>query len=425
MSSIFQQIIQRFRFASSSDHTVMILGLDCAGKTTLLYRLKLGKVVTTMPSIGFHMHSVDLGIMTRSDKPLRLAAWETDGGGCGGASFLKYILPPYLANSNAIIWVVDACDKQRLEESVQSLDDVLKVLEKDGVKGIHAKSFFPILILANKFDQQNALPLEDIQSAFSKSLSGRISAVYKTSFTSKTWSATGLPNAFEWLSFALNSSKNLAPPRLPSIISSPPVINESNPRSPANLAQRLESWLARSENVKDQLSDDELLARFRTYDLPEWDHYTHIRLAFVILTKYGRKEGKDMLFKGLEEYIANNAETKQRTFHLSMTYVWIQIVHFGIRNMPQDNDWSASGDEQEGREGDSESAGTAQATMLNPFSEFLVVNPYVADSGLWTDYYSKEVLMSPEAKAGMVLPDKKPLPNLVVRDAILPPGVLH
>ena len=42
----------------------------------------------------------------------------------------------------------------------------------------------------------------------------------------------------------------------------------------------------------------------------------------------------------------------------------------------------------------------------------------LADASLWTDYYSKEVLMSAEAKAGMVLPDKKALPSLVVRDAI-------
>lgn len=37
---------------------------------------------------------------------------------------------------------------------------------------------------------------------------------------------------------------------------------------------------------------------------------------------------------------------------------------------------------------------------------------------LWADYYSKDVMMSVEAKQGPVLPDVKPLPNLIVRDAI-------
>jgi hypothetical protein len=55
---------------------------------------------------------------------------------------------------------------------------------------------------------------------------------------------------------------------------------------------------------------------------------------------------------------------------------------------------------------------------LADFSAFLMLNPYVADGNLWGEYYSKNVMMSPEAKEGVVLPDKKQLPNLVVRDAV-------
>ena len=31
------------------------VGLDAAGKTTILYKLKLGEIVTTIPTIGEHM----------------------------------------------------------------------------------------------------------------------------------------------------------------------------------------------------------------------------------------------------------------------------------------------------------------------------------------------------------------------------------
>ena len=43
---------------SSKEIRILILGLDNAGKTTLLYRLKIGEVVTTIPTIGFNVESV-------------------------------------------------------------------------------------------------------------------------------------------------------------------------------------------------------------------------------------------------------------------------------------------------------------------------------------------------------------------------------
>lgn len=106
-----------------------------------------------------------------------------------------------------------------------------------------------------------------------------------------------------------------------------------------------------------------------------------------------------MIFKGIEEYIVNSTQTKGRAFHVSMSYFWIQIVHLGIRNTPPLPENST-------------------AESLQSFTRFLIVNPHVADGNLWSDYYSKEVLMSPKAKGEMVLPDMKPLPNLVTRDAI-------
>jgi len=108
--------------------------------------------------------------------------------------------------------------------------------------------------------------------------------------------------------------------------------------------------------------------------------------------------GKNIIFKSLEDYIANSQQTKGRSFHVTMTYFWIQIVHLGIRSTPP-----VSG---------------STNSSLNEFGRFLLANPHVVDGNLWSDFYSKDVLMSLEAKTAMVLPDKKPLPNLVARDAI-------
>lgn len=43
---------------SRKELRILILGLDNAGKTTLLYRLKIGEVVTTIPTIGFNVESI-------------------------------------------------------------------------------------------------------------------------------------------------------------------------------------------------------------------------------------------------------------------------------------------------------------------------------------------------------------------------------
>jgi hypothetical protein len=118
-----------------------------------------------------------------------------------------------------------------------------------------------------------------------------------------------------------------------------------------------------------------------------------------------------MIFDGIERYIAKSQQTTGKTFHVTMTYFWIQMVHFGIRSMP------LLGDDVTGT--DSKVVEHTEEKGASPdFHRFLLLNPYLADGNLWTDYYSKGVIMTPEAKAAMVLPDLKPLPNLVSRETI-------
>ena len=101
-----------------------------------------------------------------------------------------------------------------------------------------------------------------------------------------------------------------------------------------------------------------------------------------------------MIFEGTEKYMKESFEshTRGHTFHVTMTYFWVQIVHLGIA--------------------------TSTSSSVDKFPVFLLLNPYVVDENLWEDYYSADLMMSPAAKVGMVMPDKKPLPNLVVRDTI-------
>ncbi len=49
-----------------------MVGLDAAGKTTILYKLKLGEVVTTIPTIGFNVETVEYG-------NLSITVWDVGG----------------------------------------------------------------------------------------------------------------------------------------------------------------------------------------------------------------------------------------------------------------------------------------------------------------------------------------------------------
>jgi GTPase SAR1 family protein len=40
------------RFFGTKEMRILMVGLDAAGKTTILYKLKLGEIVTTIPTIG-------------------------------------------------------------------------------------------------------------------------------------------------------------------------------------------------------------------------------------------------------------------------------------------------------------------------------------------------------------------------------------
>ena len=56
----------------TKERRILILGLDGAGKTTILYRLQVGEVVTTIPTIGFNVETVTY-------KNLKFQVWDLGG----------------------------------------------------------------------------------------------------------------------------------------------------------------------------------------------------------------------------------------------------------------------------------------------------------------------------------------------------------
>ena len=113
LAGFFSQIFNRL--FGEREIRILILGLDGAGKTTILYRLQLGEVITTVPTIGFN-------IETLTYKNLKFQVWDL-----GGQTSIRPYWRCYYANTNAVIFVVDSSDKDRLSTSKAELLAMLDV----------------------------------------------------------------------------------------------------------------------------------------------------------------------------------------------------------------------------------------------------------------------------------------------------------
>eukprot|EP00916_Digyalum_oweni_P006056 GHVL01010442.1.p1 GENE.GHVL01010442.1~~GHVL01010442.1.p1 ORF type:complete len:184 (+),score=30.31 GHVL01010442.1:86-637(+) len=126
---------------TQKNHKILILGLNNAGKTTILYKLHLGQAVPTQPTIGSNVEEV-------SWRNIRFQAWDL-GGGEKYRSYWK----SYFANTNAVIFVVDSCDPENLTLSKMELFNILVAEDMKGV---------PVLIFANKQDVSGAMDAGEI-----------------------------------------------------------------------------------------------------------------------------------------------------------------------------------------------------------------------------------------------------------------------
>lgn len=118
-----------------------MVGLDAAGKTTILYKLKLGEIVTTIPTIGFNVETVEY-------KNISFTVWDV-----GGQDKIRPLWRHYFQNTQGLIFVVDSNDRERVEESK---DELTKMLQEDELRDA------VLLIFANKQDLPNALSVTEL-----------------------------------------------------------------------------------------------------------------------------------------------------------------------------------------------------------------------------------------------------------------------
>ncbi|KAK2542508.1 Arl4a [Columba livia] len=126
---------------------IVILGLDSAGKTTVLYRLQFNEFVNTVPTKGFNTEKIKVTL--GNSKTVTFHFWDV-----GGQEKLRPLWKSYTRCTDGIVFVVDSVDVERMEEAKTELHKITRISENQGV---------PVLIIANKQDLRNSLSLSEIE----------------------------------------------------------------------------------------------------------------------------------------------------------------------------------------------------------------------------------------------------------------------
>lgn len=180
MGSLFSKVWQRM--VGTREMRILMVGLDAAGKTTILYKLKLGEVVNTIPTIGFNVETVEY-------KNISFNVWDV-----GGQDKIRLLWRHYYTNTQGLIYVVDSNDRERIEENREELHKMLAEEElRDAV----------LLVFANKQDLPGALTCPEITDKLGlHTIRGRTWFIQSTCAVR----GDGLYEGLDWLSKSVTST---------------------------------------------------------------------------------------------------------------------------------------------------------------------------------------------------------------------------
>ncbi|EOD44242.1 ADP-ribosylation factor 6 [Neofusicoccum parvum] len=164
---------------------ILMLGLDAAGKTTILYKLKLDKDVTTIPTVGFNVETVMY-------KKTRFNVWDV-----GGQDKIRPLWRHYFSGTQGLIFVVDSSDRDRIEEARSELSRIIADREMKDAR---------LLIFANKQDVSSAMRPDEVKN---KLQLDKIAKDHKWKIEpSCATTGEGIFEGLAWLSEQINTQPN-------------------------------------------------------------------------------------------------------------------------------------------------------------------------------------------------------------------------
>merc|ERR1712166_359664 len=154
---------------------ILMLGLDNAGKTTILKKLGDEDITTITPTQGFNIKSV-------LHEGFKLNVWDI-----GGQKAIRPYWRNYFDQTDALVYVIDCSDRRRIDETGAELQELLQEERLAGV---------PLLVFANKQDLLNAMKEDEVSDAMGL-INIRDRVWHLQPCSAKT--GDGLQKGMEWL----------------------------------------------------------------------------------------------------------------------------------------------------------------------------------------------------------------------------------
>ena len=101
------------RQTRETEMRILMCGLDAGGETTILYKLKLGEVDTTILTIGFNVETVEY-------KNLSFTVWDV-----GSQDNICHLWRHHYQGTNGLIYVVDSNDRDTVDDAKEELNRMM------------------------------------------------------------------------------------------------------------------------------------------------------------------------------------------------------------------------------------------------------------------------------------------------------------
>lgn len=155
---------------------ILMVGLDNAGKTTIVMRINGEDTSSISPTLGFNIKTIEY-------QSYRLNIWDV-----GGQKTIRSYWRNYFEQTDGLVWVVDSSDLRRLDDCKEELHNLLKEERLSGSS---------LLILANKQDIQGALRPAEIAKVLN--LEAMDNSRHWQIVGCSAFTGEGLLAGFDWL----------------------------------------------------------------------------------------------------------------------------------------------------------------------------------------------------------------------------------